>query len=452
MLNWNSLLNGKRLGASQASDISKFRSEFQRDFDRIIFSSAFRRLQDKTQVFPMPVSDFVHSRLTHSIEVSSLGRTLGNLAGDFILGKEKDLANLGVTMNIFGDIVAAASLAHDVGNPPFGHSGEKAISDFFKKNSSLKSNLNESEWNDFINYEGNAHGFRLLTNHHPDEIEKGGLKLTYATLAAFSKYPRESYIPTNELENIGKRASLKKFGFFQTEKDFFLEVAKETNLLSLTDSKSKSISFSRNPLTFLMEAADNICYRIIDLEDGFKLNYLKFKEIEELLMPFMLKEKTSYARYLTLLDEGEKVGYLRAKAINSLVFETMDTFIQNYSKIMSADFDDELTNHIPSFGILEGPIKESNIYLYNRKAVIEIELAGYKIINGLLEIFMDANLSTTSYTKKLLQIVPNQFVAKEGDSHYLRMMRIVDFIARMSDSYAINLYGKLSGQKLPAIE
>lgn len=453
MLQWEKLLNANRIGDERIYDFHNQRSEFQRDIDRIVFSSAFRRLQDKTQVFPMPASDFVHSRLTHSLEVSSVGRNLGNMAGEFVVQKERNLSNYSINSHFFGDIVAAASLAHDVGNPPFGHSGESAISDFFLKNSFLKKDMNESQWADLTHYEGNAHGFRLLTNHHPNEISKGGLKLTYATLAAFIKYPKQSFISSKYEEVHGQRASFKKFGFFQTEKSEFADVIKHTNLIKLINDDEMHY-FSRHPLAFLMEAADNICYRIIDLEDGFKLNYLSFEEIESLLIDFIINDEANnnaFTKYNQIKDEGEKVGYLRAKAINQLVNETMIVFKENYSEIMNATFDDELTNLIQSNKILEGKIKSSNLFLYKRKPVIEIELAGYKIINGLLETFVDSALNPVGINKKILQIIPLQFHSDINESQYDKLMKIVDFVARMSDSYALNLYRKLTGQSLPSI-
>lgn len=453
MLQWEKLLNANRIGDERIYDFHNQRSEFQRDIDRIVFSSAFRRLQDKTQVFPMPASDFVHSRLTHSLEVSSVGRNLGNMAGEFVVQKERNLSNYSINSHFFGDIVAAASLAHDVGNPPFGHSGESAISDFFLKNSFLKKDMNESQWADLTHYEGNAHGFRLLTNHHPNEISKGGLKLTYATLAAFIKYPKQSFISSKYEEVHGQRASFKKFGFFQTEKSEFADVIKHNNLIKLINDDEMHY-FSRHPLAFLMEAADNICYRIIDLEDGFKLNYLSFEEIESLLIDFIINDEANnnaFTKYNQIKDEGEKVGYLRAKAINQLVNETMIVFKENYSEIMNATFDDELTNLIQSNKILEGKIKSSNLFLYKRKPVIEIELAGYKIINGLLETFVDSALNPVGINKKILQIIPLQFHSDINESQYDKLMKIVDFVARMSDSYALNLYRKLTGQSLPSI-
>ncbi len=454
-MEWKKLLSSNRLGDERRGEgNSEFRSAFQRDFDRIVFSSAFRRLQDKTQVFPFPASDFVHSRLTHSIEVSSVARTLGNLAGDFVLAQNPKLKEEEIYPNLFGDITAAAALAHDVGNPPFGHSGEDAISDFFKSGNKYaqKHEFSVAEWNDLTRYEGNAHGFRLLTNHHPGETY-GGLRLTFATLATFAKYPRESFISGSEsIKDDIKRVSAKKFNFFQTEKQFFADVAENTGLISLTNQNSTAMAWARHPLAFLVEAADNICYRLIDLEDGYKLNFISYEEVENLLIPFLKKSRnadSSLVKFNNLKDKGEKIGYLRALAINELIFEVITVFKENYQNIMTAQFDDELTNHIRSFPHLEGEIKKANYFLYNRKPVVQIEITGNKIIYGLLETYLEAqNDRTKKINKKIIQLLPGQFVANQDDSQYIKAMKTVDFIARMSDSYALNLYNRITGQKL----
>ena len=458
-MDWIKLLNSSRLGDNRSNyDAFAHRSAFQRDYDRIIFSSAFRRMQDKTQVFPIPENDFVHNRLTHSIEVAAVGRTLGNLVGQFVLDKQQpELQSEDISMHMFGDVVAAASLAHDVGNPPFGHSGERAIGDFFRKNAALKTgyNFTEQEWNDLLKYEGNAHGFRLLTNHHPEEI-RGGLRLTYATLGCFAKYPRPSIIGKADLVNPEKkRTSSKKFSFFQPEKELFEEVAKALELPLLSKNESPQKVWSRHPLVYMVEAADNICYRIIDLEDGYKLGYLKLQEMEDLLFPLLQRahdRDEAEQKYRQIKDAGEKIGYLRAKAINVLIYESIDVFRANYDGIMSGEFDSEITDLIESTRHLEGPIKDANIYLYNRRPVIEIEVAGYQVISGLLEHFMQAQLAPKEgINKKLLQLLPEQFHANDGESGYQKIMKIVDFVARMSDSYALNLYRRLSGQSLPII-
>lgn len=456
-MQWTKLLHEGRLGDERKHiDAQGGRTAFQRDFDRVVFSSAFRRLQDKTQVFPVPDSDFVHSRLTHSIEVSSVGRTLGNMAGALVLEKEEELKQMAYTASIFGDIVAAASLAHDVGNPPFGHSGEDAIASFFEANTNrFAEGLSLPQWNDFIRYEGNAHGFRLLTNHHPGQIQ-GGLRLTYATLATFTKYPRASWLDKENLrEENFKRTSAKKFNFFQTERDYFTQVADNVGLIPLCAKGKSADAWSRHPLSFLVEAADNICYRLIDLEDGYKLGYMNFTEVESLLMPFIQSahdRQAAMEKYAKIEDEGERIGYLRARAISALIQESFEVFKTHYDGIMDATFDDELTNHISSHQLLEKDIKKANIYLYNRKPVIEIEITGYKILSGLLEIYLDAQYAPKNgLHKKLLSQLPPQFRVQEGDTDYEILMKTVDFVARMSDSYALNLYRRLSGQKLPSI-
>lgn len=452
-MDWFKLLNYKRFGESSEINYQKdFRSVFQRDFDRILFSSAFRRMHDKTQVFPVPENDFVHNRLTHSLEVSSVARSLGNLAGKFIIEEDKEKYQ-SLDMSMFGDVCAAAALAHDVGNPPFGHSGEKAIADYFIMNEeSLKKDLTEAQWNDLIRYEGNAHGFRLLTHHHPDEM-KGGLRLSYATLAAFTKYPRSSSRLFGP--NKPKRTSAKKFGYFQSELSYYQEVAEACDLPLLKDVDGQK-AYARHPLSFLVEAADNICYRIIDLEDGYKLRYLSFKEIEELLLPLIENAsdtERALATYAQIIDKGERVGYLRAKAISILVMETIEVFKSNYKQILSTEFDSELTDYIASVNILEGDIKKANLALYKQKVVVEIELAGYEVIGTLLDKYVKAAIHPqTNYNQNLLSLIPDQFKIKDIDTSYEKYLKMTDFVARMTDHYALNLHRKLSGAQLPIIK
>ena len=337
-MNWKKLLNDNRLGIKKITSGEPLdgRSQFQKDFDRIVFSPAFRRLQDKTQVFPLPESDFVHTRLTHSLEVSVVGRSLGNLVGERILERDTNLKKE-FTKFHFGEIVAAACLAHDIGNPPFGHSGEDAIAEFFKKGNGkdFKELINdEKKWDDLINYEGNAQGFRIITTLQNPDV-KGGLRLTYATLGAFTKYPKESFTP-DTLIKLKKKKAYKKFGFFQAEKKIFKEVAEATGL----DCKKNGSEFwwCRHPLTFLVEAADDICYRIMDLEDGFRLSLISFAETEELMIP--LVNKNDLKGYKGR-DEKEKIGYLRAKGISNLVNELADTFMEEEKNILAGKLEDE---------------------------------------------------------------------------------------------------------------
>lgn len=447
-MDWNKLLSTGRYGEQTSNKAGDNRRPYQRDFDRIVFSSAFRRLQDKTQVFPIPKSDFVHNRLTHSLEVSSVGRSLGSFGGQIVHEKEQ----LDTHPDSFGDIVAAACLAHDIGNPPFGHSGEKAIGEYFRSpegQEHKKYLQNEKQYADLIHYEGNAAGFRILTNHHPDEAA-GGLYITYATLGAFTKYPGEAELEKKKRKG---RTSVKKNGFFQSEKKIFDDVARNLGLLD--GSVPEKQAWKRHPLAFLMEAADNICYRIVDLEDGYRLGYISLEEMEELLMYFLKKPKLqsrSLKKYQDIKDEGEKVGYLRAKAVNALVSQAAMVFREKYEEIMLGRFDDELTDFIQSGEHFNERILNRNIELYNSKKVVEIELAGYKILGGLLEAFAGILLKPDiQYNKKLLQLVPKQFRPSNKAGYYQNLMKMTDFVARMTDSYAIALYRKITGMSLPEI-
>ncbi|HHC78301.1 MAG TPA: dNTP triphosphohydrolase, partial [Flavobacteriia bacterium] len=278
-MNWEQLLSLKRFGDTKKrlrNQQDETRIGFEVDYDRVIFSDSFRSLQDKTQVVPLSKTDFVHTRLTHSLEVSVVGRSLGRIVGKQLLEKYPQLKQLGYQANDVGAIVASACLAHDIGNPPFGHSGEKAIGEYFKSGNGkqYKSQLSAKEWQDLIDFEGNANGFKILTESR--EGVEGGLRLSYATLGAFMKYPKES-LPKKPTRHIAD----KKFGFFQSEKTLFKDVAADLGLLS---RDVKNHSFSRHPLAFLVEAADDICYTIIDFEDGINLGLIE----EEFALEYLI--------------------------------------------------------------------------------------------------------------------------------------------------------------------
>ena len=386
-MHWEKLLNDERLGVTESKQKRSLdgRSQFQKDFDRIVFSPAFRRLQDKTQVFPLPESDFVHTRLTHSLEVSVVGRSLGNLVGEAVIEKHPDLKEQFSKFH-FGDIVAAACLAHDIGNPPFGHSGEDAISEYFKNGNGniFEEQINDKKkWNDLIKYEGNAQGFRIITTLQNPDVQ-GGLRLTYATLAAFTKYPKESSTIDKKEISITKKA-YKKFGFFQSEKEIFKSVAEKTGLDYKNDKQD--YLWCRHPLTFLVEAADDICYRIMDLEDGFRLGLISFPETEELIIPLVNKKgMDGYSGR----DEKEKIGYLRAKAISDLVNELAKTFLDNEEKILSGKLEDDLISIISKAKSLEVIKKISKEKIYRARSVVEREVAGYEVLGGLLDTFINA--------------------------------------------------------------
>lgn len=454
-MEWNKLLNKSLLCDEQKKDAPEDgRSQYQRDFDRIVFSSAFRRLQDKTQVFPLPESDFVHTRLTHSLEVSCVGRSLGTKAGKFIIERHKELPGKFESFH-FGEIVAAACLAHDIGNPPFGHSGEDAISEFFRSGSGVQfeKQINDvKKWNDLTKFEGNAQGFRIITKLQNPNI-KGGLRITHATLAAFTKYPKESSTPDSKIKRTKESKLYKKFGFFQAEKELFVETA---NACGLKKQKDKNILFwSRHPLTYLVEAADDICYRIMDLEDGFHLGLLPFNVTEELLKPLV---GTKPLRGYEGRDDNDKIGYLRAKAINNVVEEITGAFLDYEKEILNGNFNDDMLSVIKSGEPLK-IIKDVSVEkIYSYKSVVEREAAGYEVLAGLLDTFITAvndsaekkNLSWKN--KTILKLLPKQFLGVEGkpdEDLYLRLLKITDFVSGMTDSYAVSLFRKIKGISLP---
>lgn len=459
-MRWEKLLSTKILGYDKNEQKNNAsydgRSAFQKDFDRVVFSSAFRRLQDKTQVFPLPESDFVHTRLTHSLEVSCVGRSLGNLVGEKIIERHPWLKK-NFTKFHFGEIVAAACLAHDIGNPPFGHSGEDAISDYFKSGNgkSLEQIINDSKkWNDLIKFEGNAQGFRIISQLQNPDIQ-GGLRLTYATLAAFTKYPQESFLERDNLFSGSLKNQpkiYKKFGFFQSEKNIFQTVAGEVGLTKKTNDKN-SFFWCRHPLAFLVEAADDICYRIMDLEDGSHLGIVSFKETEALLMPLIRKAKL---KLYNTRDEIEKIGYLRAKAIALLVDQLAEVFLEHEEQILNGNFENELIGVISARKPLEKIKKVSERKIYSYKTVIEREAVGYEVLGGLLDIFVSALLDSANAqfshrTKTIIKLFPQQFtLAKNSkEDFYSKLLQITDFISGMTDSFAVSLYRKLKGISLP---
>jgi dGTPase len=450
-LDWKLLLNDNRLGIEQstAKDSLDGRSQFQKDFDRVVFSPAFRRLQDKTQVFPLPETDFVHTRLTHSLEVAVVGRSLGNLVGESIIERHPALKKQYNKFH-FGDIIAAACLAHDIGNPPFGHSGEDAISEYFKNGGGkeFKDKIKDEEkWLDLIKYEGNAQGFRIITALQNPDV-KGGLQLTYATIASFTKYPRESFI-SNNLKKHTKNSVYSKYGFFQAEKEIFKEVAESSGLECL--DKANGYWWLRHPLAFLMEAADDICYRIMDLEDGFRLGLISFTEAEELIFPLVnSKNLEGYEKR----DEREKIGYLRAKAISDLVSELAKTFLDEEKNILSGKLED----HLISITSTAKPLKEimdvSVDKIYRARNVVEREVAGYEVLGGLLDTFIHAyndylEGNQSKRTLAIINLLPKRFIADKDDDLYNRLLTVLDFISGMTDSFAVSLFRKIKGISLP---
>ncbi|HEX8270966.1 MAG TPA: deoxyguanosinetriphosphate triphosphohydrolase [Flavobacterium sp.] len=441
-MHWEQLLSLKRQG-DKGKRLRKEQDDtrlgFEVDYDRIIFSSAFRSLQDKTQVIPLSKIDFVHTRLTHSLEVSVVGRSIGRLVGKKIIEKYPYLNEIhGFQMNDFGAIVAAASLAHDIGNPPFGHSGEKAIGEYFKigKGQQFKQHLTDKEWQDLIDFEGNANGFSVLTGSRPGN--EGGLRISYATLGAFMKYPKES-LPKKPTSGIAD----KKYGFFQSDKDFFVEVASELGLIS--NKTAADIGFERHPLAYLVEAADDICYTIIDFEDGINLGLVSEDFALEYLIK-LVKDSIDTTKYQTLATKEDRISYLRALAIGSLINDAVNVFVKNEQLILQGKFPHALMDKSKYKAQMDDIIKLSVKNIYQSREVIEKELTGYQIINNLLDKFITAynnryDGTATNYDTLLLKILPERHNL-EKTSLYDRLLHICHFISLLTDGKAL-VYNKI---------
>ncbi len=441
----NSIFTSQRTGNNPNTKVS--RTDFQRDFDRIIFSSAFRRLQNKTQVFPLPGSVFVHNRLTHSLEVSSVGRSLGSVIGEFIYGQFKNDLNeesKNFYLHNLSNVIAAGCLCHDVGNPAFGHSGEDAIASYFDRNeTALKSKFNEKEWADLVNFEGNANAIRVLAQQQQGK-DAGGVQLTLSTLASIAKYPCEA---------IAKKKGVvhrKKFGFFQNEKEIFLEIAKSTSMIKENDDP---YIFKRHPFVWLVEAADDICYNIIDMEDAHRLGIVSTADCKNLFFELVKSETDDIKRVEQKLDsisnENEQISYLRAKVINALINKSIELYKNNFDKILQGNLEKGLLDIYKSENKTLQDIESFSIEkIYNHKAVVEIENAGYNVMYELLDHFIPSILKSTderkSYDKKALKLLPKQFFYEDG-TDYQKVLGVIDFVSGMTDNFATDLYRKIKG-------
>jgi dGTPase len=445
-------------GPQTAPAEAHLRTSFLRDYDRIIFSSAFRRLQNKTQVFPLPGPVFVHNRLTHSLEVASVGRSLGKAVGDALVAKcpqqNEDFREF--YKYELPSVIAAACLAHDIGNPPFGHSGEEAIRGFFLglEGESLKRFMGEltpNQQRDFCFFEGNANAFRTLT-HHFNEAP-GGFRLTYATLASIVKYPSDS------LNGFDKRRLVtKKSGFFDSEKTVYAAIATELGILRADPDIGV---FARHPFVYLVEAADDICYRVIDFEDAHRLNIISIDTIKDLFLAFFDDVQGYDARdkveqtLQKINDDNQKVQFLRAKLINHLINRMRDAFIDNETILLEGRLDRSLIDCLPAreLDLIKRIDAYSIEHIYNHRSVVEIEIAGYTVIGGMLGAFFGAIMDPASpKSKKLLQLISSQFVITGKPDHlYNDIQSIVDFIAGMTDLYAVDLYRKMTGMAFPQI-
>lgn len=444
MMDWRRLISAKRLGMEACrGEENVDRSDFLRDYDRLIFSAPFRRLQNKTQVFPLPGSVFVHNRLTHSLEVACVGRSLGNRVSRLLLEKHPELADS--LIGEIGSIVSAACLAHDLGNPPFGHSGERAIAAYFAegKGMMLREQLSEEEWNDIIHFEGNANAFRLLT-HQFNGRRRGGFALTYSTLASIVKYPFSSHYAGGK----------PKFGFFQTEADTFRVIADELGLIRLSQ-EGCPLRYCRHPLVYLVEAADDICYQMMDIEDAYKLKILTREETIALLTPFIEEHKRGHlAEVLDMVtDTNEQIAYLRSKVIGILIDECAEAFMCHEEEILSGVFNEPLIKHTSERcqqaykHCSEVAVKK----IYRSRDVLDIELAGFRIINTLIELMVDAVIHPdNAYSRLLIDRVSSQYDL-HAPSLFGKLQAVFDYISGMTDVFALDLYRKINGNSLPAV-
>lgn len=443
-MDWKQLISCKRFGKEdQYHVVNERRTEFQRDYDRLIFSAAFRRMQNKTQVFPLPGSVFVHNRLTHSLEVSSVGRSLGTDVSNELLRRHTYLER--ADTDAIGPIVSAACLAHDMGNPPFGHSGERAIRSFFRegRGAMLREQLSADTWADITNFDGNANAFRLLT-HQFNGHRRGGFVMTYSTLASIVKYPRSSHLA-------GKRS---KFGFFCTESEDYLRIADELGI-PRSAAHSDELSYARYPLVYLVEAADDICYEIMDIEDAHKLRLLSDELTQDLLLGFF-DEPTRLRlqqAYDVVTDFNDRIVYYRSCVINALEQACVRIFLDNEEKILAGTFEGTLTGHLPY------PLKEAyercqevaSHRIYKAKEVTDVDLAGYHIIYTLLELMTDAVVSPEkAYSALLLDQASIQYELRAPQLS-TRIMAVLDYLSGMTDVFALDLYRKISGQSLPMV-
>lgn len=445
MMNWERLINDKRFGLEDYHDPKKnvTRTDFRRDYDRLVFSSPFRRLQNKTQVFPLPGSIFVHNRLTHSLEVSCVGKSM---ADNIAVALTRKYAEQGCPTEHFthlGDIVAAACLAHDLGNPPFGHSGERAIATFFSEGAGrvLRDGLSESEWADLTRFEGNANAFRVLT-HQFKGRRKGGFAMTYSTLASIVKYPYESVL------------SKGKFGFFTSERDDYRKVAEELGILRLS-ADGEPLRYARHPLVYVVEAADDICYEVMDIEDAHKLKILSTAEVLDAFLGFFNEERRVQMQKVmeSVTDPNEKIAYLRSCVVGTLVEQCAATFIENEEAILAGKFEGTLLSHVRDLE-REGYARCNALSwakIYRASDVVDIELAGNRIVTFLLEHLVSAVMKPElNYSRLLLSKFPEQYDVN-ADTLYGKLQAVLDHVSAMTDVYALDLYRKLNGTSLPAV-
>lgn len=445
-MEWKQLISNKRFGQEHKhAERHDDRSEFKRDYDRLIFSSAFRRLQNKTQVFPLPGSIFVHNRLTHSLEVASVGMSIGNDISRRVIQKRPELKD--TLVEEIGTIVSAACLAHDLGNPPFGHSGEKAIQTFFSEGpgQKIKPMVSSEFWDDITHFEGNANAFRILT-HRFKGRRQGGFVMTYSMLASIVKYPFASSLAGNH----------GKFGFFASEAESYRKIADELGIFCKS-APGEPLKYARHPLVYMVEAADDICYEIMDIEDSHKLKILSFAETEHLLLSFFDEDIQQKIRQRIIdeemTDENEKVVYMRASVIGKLENECVAAFLAHEEEILAGTLEGSLIDHISERQKKAYKECEKISYskIYQSKPVLDIELSGYQIMATLMEVFIEAAVNPSRfYSKQLLRRVSSQYDI-ENENLEERIMAVIDYISGMTDIYALDIYQKINGISLPIV-
>jgi dGTPase len=450
----NTIYSRKRTGTVTGQEPS--RSIYRRDYDRIIFSSAFRRLQNKTQVFPLPGSIFVHNRLTHSLEVSSVGRSLGAVAGEYIASKyagDLSSASREFYLHDLQDVVAAACLCHDIGNPSFGHSGEDAIAEYFREkehDAAFKSNFSDIHWADLTNFEGNANAIRCLTSQQSGK-ESGGLGLTYPTLAAIMKYPCAS--TAIDRRQIHRR----KFGYLQADRAVFMEIVAETGMKPDRTSTTRSMDvddvYFRHPFVWLVEAADDICYNIIDLEDAHRLRIIEHDECVDVFLQLLGEDSNATeqikSRLRAIEDRNSQISYLRAKSIGYLIRRTGELFKENFDRILDGSLETALYDLIKDDNVSLSYIGQFSVEnIYNHRSVVEIENAGYNVMRELLQHFIPPILKPEKQRRKIedkaVKLIPRQFLY-ETETPYMKTLGVIDYIAGMTDNYAVDLYKRIKG-------
>ena len=446
-MNWKQLISNKRLGQESRHAIRHDdRSEFKRDYDRLIFSAPFRRMQNKTQVFPLPGSIFVHNRLTHSLEVASVGMSLGNDVAHCVMKTRPELADTLFTQ--IGTIVSTACLAHDMGNPPFGHSGEKAIQTFFTegKGAYLKDRLSHEMWNDITHFEGNANAFRLLAHRFKGRRD-GGFVMTYTTLASIVKYPFASALAEK---------GHGKFGFFCTEADIFRRIADDLGIIRKSADGCPA-EYARHPLVYLVEAADDICYEIMDIEDAHKLKIVTYEETKRLFLDFFDEKGQNHIMQRIhdeeITDDNEKVIYMRACVINALERACVDTFMRHEDEIMRGEFSGSLIDNIDDRLVkaYRNCTELSKKKIYKSKPVLDVELSGFKIMDSLMEVMTEAAVNPQRfYSRQLISRVSSQYDISAPDLE-TRIMAVIDYISGMTDVYALDIYQKINGISLPIV-